>query len=172
MEKSYKGCMFSILGMILVCVVSFFCGRCSSEKADVSDTIKIDSVIVRDTLYVYKTDTMPVVKKETVTEYVSIPCPEPTSGGDSAQITLPVIQKTFSDDSTYIAYVSGLEYEKWPKLDSISVRQREIINTITKTITIQKKRSPWNIGIQAGYGYGFVYRGFEPYIGVGLSYSF
>ena len=172
MEKSYKGCLFSIVGMILLCVASFLYGRCCSKKTDVSDTIKIDSVIVRDTLYVYKTDTMPVVKKETVTEYVSIPCPEPTSGGDSAQITLPVIQKTFSDDSTYIAYVSGLEYEKWPKLDSISVRQREIINTITKTITIQKKRSPWNIGIQAGYGYGFVYRGFEPYIGVGLSYSF
>lgn len=172
MEKSYKGCMFSIVGLILLSLVSFFCGRYSGEKGEGGDTLSVDSVVIHDTLYVYHTDTLPVVKKETVTQYVSIPCPEQTSGGDTAKVTLPVVQKEFSDDSTYTAYISGLEYDKWPKLDSITVRLREIENTITKTITIQKKRSHWNVGVQAGYGYGFKSKMVEPYVGIGFTYSF
>ena len=105
-------------------------------------------------------------------EYVSIPCPEHTNGEDTAQVMLPIVQKEFSDDSTYTAYVSGLKYNEWPKLDSITVRQREVMNTIIKTITIKAKQSPWKIGIQAGYGYGFNYKGLEPYVGVGIGYSF
>ena len=86
-------------------------------------------------------------------------------------MTFPVVQKEYSDDSTYTAYVSGLRYNQWPKLDSIIVRQREITNTIAKTITLQKKHSRFSVGLQAGYGYGFQYRGFEPYVGVGVNYA-
>ncbi len=171
MEKSYKGCFFSLVGLILVGLVSFTYGRCSVERGEGSDTLSVDSTIIHDTLYVYKTDSFPVVKKQKVLEYVQIPCPEPTSGEDTAQVTLPVVQKTFSDDSTYTAYVSGLEYDNLPKLDSITVRQREITNTITKTITIKKKRSRWNIGFQGGYGYGIKSKEFEPYVGIGFTYS-
>ena len=174
MEKSYKGCMFSLVGMILIVFYFLSSWRCcSSQRGD--DTLSVDSIIIRDTVYIDNTDTTPKIKTKIITEYVSIPCPEPTNGEDStstAQVTLPVVQKEFSDDSTYTAYVSGLQYADWPRLDSITVRQREITNTVIKTITVQKKRSHWNFGVQAGYGYGLSYRGFEPYIGVGLQYSF
>lgn len=86
-------------------------------------------------------------------------------------MTFPVVQRQYSDDSTYTAYVSGLRYNQWPKLDSIIVRQREITNTITKTVTLQKRRSRFSVGLQAGYGYGFQYRGFEPYVGIGVNYA-
>lgn len=174
MEKSYKGCFFSLVCMIMIVIgyVFFNLGRCSASKGEGSDTLSVDSIVAHDTLYVYHTDTLAIVKKQKVLEYVQIPCPEPTSGEDTAQVTLPVVQKTFSDDSTYTAYVSGLEYESLPKLDSITVRQREITNTITKTITIKKKRSRWNIGFQGGYGYGIKSKEFEPYVGVGFTYSF
>jgi hypothetical protein len=86
-------------------------------------------------------------------------------------MTFPVVQRQYSDDSTYTAYVSGLRYNQGPKLDSIIVRQREITNTITKTITIQKKPSRLSVGLQAGYGYGFLHKGFEPYIGIGFTWN-
>ena len=166
---SLRICFYCFIGMVLLTIVAFFVGRCTAPKTVGGDTIRIDSVIKHDTLIVWKTDTMPIERKEKVIEYVTIPCPEPT--GDSSDVVLPIVQKEFSDDSTYTAYVSGLKYEEWPKLDSVNVRQREITNTIIKTITVQKKRSRWNIGIQGGYGYGFNYKGFEPYIGVGVQYS-
>ena len=169
---SYKACFYCFVGMILIMVVSFFVGRCTSPKGEGGDTIRVDSVFITDTITKEIHDTLPIEKKEKVIEYVSIPCPEHTNGEDTAQVMLPIVQKEFSDDSTYTAYVSGLKYNEWPKLDSITVRQREVMNTIIKTITIKAKQSPWKIGIQAGYGYGFNYKGLEPYVGVGIGYSF
>ena len=165
------------------------CTECNGGQRDTL-SVRIDSI--RDTTYVYVHDTLPVVKNEHIVEYIKVPVGDLSAcldgnvdnkhdstclNGAAVQkccndsMTFPVVQKEYSDDSTYTAYVSGLRYNQWPKLDSIIVRQREITNTITKTITIQKKRSRFSVGLQAGYGYGFQYRGFEPYVGVGVSYS-
>jgi opacity protein-like surface antigen len=89
---------------------------------------------------------------------------------DSA-IVMQVVQRVYKRDSLYEAWVSGIKYGEWPKLDSINVRQRIITERVKETITIQKKRRRWSIGLQAGYGYGFKYRGLEPYVGVGVTYS-
>lgn len=80
---------------------------------------------------------------------------------DSMLVELPMIQRHYAD-STYEAWVSG---PIDPKLDSITVFRP------TTIITRQEWKPPkhWHIGITAGYGYGP--EGFQPYIGVGLTYS-
>lgn len=78
---------------------------------------------------------------------------------DSLLVSIPLEQKEYRD-SDYTAYVSGFN----ARLDSIEVRSR--VTTITKTETRWRR---WNIGITAGYGYGFLSHKVEPFIGVGLT---
>lgn len=88
--------------------------------------------------------------------------PEKTTGtGDSAIVELPIIQRHYAD-STYEAWISG---PVDPRLDSLRVIARTTI--ITKREWKPPKR--WHLGITAGYGYGL--KGFQPYIGVGITYS-
>lgn len=86
---------------------------------------------------------------------------EPRCSGDSAIVELPIIQRHYAD-STYEAWVSG---PVDPRLDSIRVFAPTTI--ITKREWKPPKR--WHIGVTAGYGYGA--KGFQPYIGVGITYS-
>lgn len=142
--------------------------------------------IKRDTAEVVRWDTihdsLPPEKGEKVISYVTIPCHHDTTDagngntqGDSlcdGSVTLPVVQKVYSDDSTYTAYVSGAKIDSFPRLDSINVRQKIIERNITVTVTEKEKFRRLRFGVYAGYGYGFLYKGFEPQIGVGITYSF
>lgn len=86
---------------------------------------------------------------------------EPRCSADSAIVELPMIQRHYAD-STYEAWVSGpLD----PRLDSVRVYART--TTITRRTRDPPKR--WHLGVSAGYGYGA--QGFQPYIGVGVTYS-
>lgn len=82
-------------------------------------------------------------------------------GRDSAVVELPKIRRHYAD-STYEAWVSG---PVDPRLDSIRVYARS--TTITKREWKPPKR--WHLGVTAGYGYGA--KGFQPYIGFGITYS-
>ena len=86
-------------------------------------------------------------------------------------IELPKVQRVYSDDSTYKAWVSGYE----PKLDSINVYRKTIKETVTISAPTKKKRTFWqrfNIGIQAGYGLGLDDKKAHPYLGGGVGFSF
>ena len=171
-------CKANIIAMylfIVVALAAFLCGRCTNGCSNTSDTTRIDSVKTSDTVYVEVHDTLPAEKGKTIVKYIQIPAKTDTIYKEREDsITLAVVQKTFSDDSTYTAYVSGLEYDSYPTLDSISIKQKVITNTIVKTITIEteKKKSRWHFGLQGGYGFGFKSKTFEPYIGGGISYDF
>lgn len=82
-------------------------------------------------------------------------------GSDSSTIELPTIQRHYAD-STYEAWVSGPIN---PRLDSIKVFATTTL--ITKEIWKPPKR--WHLGVTAGYGYGT--KGFQPYVGIGITYS-
>lgn len=86
---------------------------------------------------------------------------EPRCSRDSAIVELPVIQRHYAD-SAYEAWVSG---PVDPQLDSLRVYARNTV--ITKREWKPPKR--WHVGVSAGYGYGP--KGFQPYIGIGLTYS-
>ena len=150
-------------------------------RAATSDTVTV-------TKYVHVKDTAPKVSGEKAVGTLKIPVTYILSGKQQAYstkkedikqetpvaagltsndtISLPLTQKTYTDDSTYTAWVSGY----LPSLDSIDVRQKVIETTITNTRT-EKVFRRWNIGIQAGYGYGFLHKGFEPYVGIGFTWN-
>lgn len=85
----------------------------------------------------------------------------PRCCADSVVLELPVVQRHYAD-SSYEAWVSG---PVDPRLDSIRVFTPTTI--ITKPVWKPPKRL--HIGITAGYGFGA--KGFQPYIGVGITYS-
>ena len=168
---------YSFISVYLLTVIAFavfFVSRCSCTRQDVqSDTIFVEKW---DTAYIEKHDTLPAEKGKVIVKYVTIPNTDmPDSVRDEPQpdggMPMAIVQKQYSDDSTYTAYVSGIDYKEYPKLDSVIVRQREITHTVRETITV-KKKSHWHVGLQGGYGYGFLYKGFEPYVGVGVTYGF
>lgn len=78
---------------------------------------------------------------------------------DSADVVIPITQKVY-EDSTYKAFVSGYK----ASLDSF------YIYPPTKIITIREKPKRWHIGITAGYG--ITPKGFQPYLGLGCTYTF
>lgn len=83
------------------------------------------------------------------------------AGGDSADIELPIVQRHYGD-SAFEAWVSGpLD----PRLDSLRVYAPTTI--VTRTEWKPPKR--WHIGPSVGLGY--TGQGFEPFIGISITYS-
>lgn len=160
-----------IVGIALALCLAFAAGRYSAEWERDMLSVRVDSF--RDTVLVNIRDTVPLVRKERVVCYVPVKDVEIDTVWKDGHDSLAVVQREYSDDSTYTAWVSGVMYAEWPKLDSISVRQREIVKTIHETVTLveRKKASRFSVGLIGGYGYGFAYKGFEPFVGVGVSYK-
>ena len=86
---------------------------------------------------------------------------EPRCSKDSAIVDLSIIQRHYAD-STYEAWISG---PVDPRLDSLRVFAPTTI--ITRREWKPPKR--WHIGVTAGYGYGA--KGFQPFVGLGITYS-
>lgn len=150
------------------CLVWMYCLQHGESKPQIE--------VVVDTLYIEKMDTIPQeIAPEKVVGHVVVPfIPQPSEDDEQQQdtmavVTYPVVQRVFSDDSTYTAYVSGAKVgEVSPKLDSIAIRQR----IIERTITVTKKQPDrrWHVGVTAGYGVCMSDRTLQPFIGVGVQY--
>ena len=146
---------------------SLVCNYALYKQNDVrADTVTVERI---DTQYFTKTDTLPIVIKDTVTGFVKIPVVKDSLVHDTLRFDM--VQRTYTDDSTYTAYVSGLQYEDFPKLDSIAVRQRTILQEVERTV-INNKRQRLNFGVQAGAGIGIISRKPDVYVGFGVQYSF
>ena len=164
--------MYAVAGLIVVVVVAWLmsCGRCSRTTVT-SDTVRIERT---DT--VWRTDTVSVVRAERIVRYISVPVAVlsgDTARGKADSAALPVVQREYAD-TDYTAWVSGVAVDSaYPRLDSIRLRERVITRetTVTNTVTVRKKPSRWKVGLQAGYGYGLGYGGMEPYVGVGVTWS-
>ena len=128
-----------------------------------------------------RTDTAPKQKSETEVGKISVPVVRISEkdgkiSSDSAEVSdaltivgdsveIPITQKVY-EDSLYTAYVSGYHQS----LDSITIRERTVMKTITNYTTETEFRR-WNIGLTAGYGYGVRNRNLDFFIGVGLTYN-
>lgn len=173
MEKLNKGLVIAVILLSALCWV-LGSKKCQDmRKCFDTASVRVDSVTRVDTII--KHDTVPMVRTEKIVRYV----PRNDVLGDKidsvagcSQDSLPIVQKEYSDDSTYTAYVSGIKHDEWPRLDSIIVRQKEITHSILETRTLQvKKFRRWNVGLIGGYGYGFKSKNIEPFIGVGITIS-
>ena len=176
--------VFFLVGIVCGGILGFWCGRATAPKPNEGQIISTDTVTRYDTLLVksptardsivvkYITKTLPSSKQKKNDTFLAenyaqnngenIPPQEMSDERDSMAVEIPITQKRY-DGENYSAWVSGYE----PSLDSIFVRGRTDVITIRET----KPPNKWHIGVQCGVGYSFKSKQFEPFIGVGLSYS-
>lgn len=130
---------------------------CGEPKGLVySDTIEyVDSIP-----YYY-----PVPKDSIVIRYVTEKLP--VAGGkeegfpplrDSATVMIPLTQKVY-EGNQFKAYVSGFNQ----RLDSVFVYPK------TQVVRIRDEPKRFNLGLSAGYG--MTPKGFQPYIGLSVTYK-
>ena len=174
--------IFFLVGLLCGGVIGFGVGRGTAEKGADGKIITTDTITRYDTLLVksptardsivvkYITKTLPKSGNNSVENIPqigniqgdNIPVFAEVADSDSVAVKIPITQKRY-DGENYSAWVSGYE----PSLDIIFVRGRTDVITIRET----KPPNKWHIGVQCGVGYTFKSKQFEPFIGVGLSYS-
>ena len=143
------------------------------------------NVVKTDTVFTTKTDTL--WRDTTITEKEFIPKiivktkvdTVFTKEGDTVQLiteSKSFDKRLISDKDTadVKVFTTGIN----TSLDSLKMRlktHKEIItNTVEVTKYVEKKKTVWDrfhIGLQGGYGYGFNYKGLEPYVGIGGSFD-
>lgn len=147
--------------LIALFVGAFFAGRWTKPCGG-TDTVRRDTVILRDTLAVpvptperveiIRRDTCWLVRCDTVQTADTLRVP----------VVVPIERKVYAT-SDYRAVVEGYR----PQLVSMELyRQTQVV---TNTVAPKPKR--WGVGIQAGYGFMPITGKFEPYIGIGIHYS-
>ena len=159
-EKAYKGCAWSLMGLIALSVAL---NVWLLTRGEVEPSV----VVEHDTLWRDTTINKPVaVDSQKTGEIVYIKVPVKDVGGqdpgsdlpghcpltspaapatDSIEVPIPIEQKRY-EDSLYTAWVSGFR----PALDSIRLHQPEIVTTITKTIV--QKAPRLSVGLSVGPG--------------------
>ena len=154
-----------LLSVILAVSLLYNYKACTGT-ANKANTVTIERT---DTMYITKNDTLPYIKKETVTHYIKVPVPKDSIIHDT--IDAEVVQRTYTNDSLYVAYVSGIRYNDYPRLDSISVTQRTILLEKERIVTTEPPRR-LRIGLQVGAGFGVFSQKPDLYIGIGGQFNF
>lgn len=167
-----------IIVALILCAASFYIGRSCQSGSVIpnSEQVVVDSTTTEATI----PDLAPAIRDSTVIryQYISVPIAPPPEAsdssetailpapdniamverGDTADVIIPISQKVY-ETPDYKAYVSGFRVS----MDSI------FINRQTTTIRIREPTKPkrFSIGLQAGYG--MTPKGFQPYVGIGVS---
>jgi len=154
-----------LVGAVLGICTGFFSAKAIYDRPIVDD-VKRDTVTLWDTIPHWYPK--PVEVERVRTEFKFLPMVKASVRTDtllqhdSVLVEVPIESKHYNAPE-YDAWVSGY----MPSLDSINVYQRT--EYITETITRHKPPNRLSFGIQAGYGYGFRSKVFEPYVGAGLT---
>lgn len=142
-----------LLALFLVFQYLYHSNRKSKENSLKTDTVTITKI---DTVTVIK----PVIQYRYITQVIT----DTLYNTDSIKVPVRIpIETKIYQDSTYRAVISGYR----ASLDTIQVYPIHTYTTITNMITKQKQ---FNIGIQAGVGYGCFNKKPDMYIGLGVSY--
>lgn len=129
-------------------------------KEKITTVTKIDTIM--DTVLVVKKEKVIKVIRDTLVN-VEFIC----DTVDTAKVVadIPIVQKEYSDDSTYTAWVSGYR----PSLDSINIYRKNI--SINKETVIKKKDiHRFGIGPVVYGGYNFGTKKLDYGVGIGVSY--
>lgn len=121
--------------------------------------IKVDTLIVRDTIMQYK----PIFVDKIKVDSVLIPVKDTIVIRDSVYIYMDREKITWRDSLCEV-YASGI----MPQVDSVRHFTEYKYVTIETAIPV-KEKSHWGLGVNAGYGVG--QGGLTPYIGIGVSYN-
>lgn len=142
-------------------------------------------VVRTDTIVTTKTDTIwkdtVITEKEFVPQVIVKKKVDTVYSKDGDTLQLITESKTFEkrlisgkDTADVKVFTTGIN----TSLDSLKMRLKthnEIVtNTVEVTKYVEKKKTFWDrfhISLQGGYGYGFQYKGLEPYVGIGGSFD-
>lgn len=150
-----KNLVIAVLSLLLVLSITFQ-HLYHSNRNSAENSLKTDTVTIT------KIDTVAVVKPAVQYRYITQVITDTLYNTDSIKVPVRIpIERTTYQDSTYRAVVSGYR----ASLDTIQVYPIHTYTTITNT-----KQKRFNIGIQAGVGYGFFNKKPDIYVGLGVSY--
>ena len=129
-------------------------------KEKITTVTKIDTIM--DTVLVVKKEKAIKVIRDTLVNVEFI-----RDTVDTAKVVadIPIVQKEYSDDSTYTAWVSGYR----PSLDSINI-YRKNISTNKESVIKKKDIHRFGIGPVVYGGYNFGTKKLDYGIGIGVSY--
>ena len=135
-------------------------GKDVEIKEKITTVTKIDTIM--DTVLVVKKDKVIKVIRDTLVNVEFI-----RDTVDTAKVVadIPIVQKEYSDDSTYTAWVSGYR----PSLDSINI-YRKNISTNKETVIKKKDIHRFGIGPVVYGGYNFGTKKLDYGVGIGVSY--
>ena len=154
----------ALLG-ILVAVVLFFSGffvrQCTFTMPEPEIIEHRDTVTVTDTAWFPD----PIEVERIVRDTMWVDVGDIIVEHDTTYIPLPKEYVTYKD-SSYTAVVSGFN----PALEEITVYPKtQYITVQTEKVYTEYKHYKFGVGVQAGYG--ITPAGFQPYLGLGLSYN-
>ena len=147
-------------GIAVAILLGFLVGqRCPRESQGEPVTIKVDTLVIRDTIVSYK----PKWMTKRVVDSIPYPVGDTIRLRDTLWMYLEKEQVTWEDSLSRV-YASGID----PHVDSVIHFTQDQI--ITKEIpVIQVKKTRWGIGFQGGVTADK--DGVIPYVGVGVSYN-
>ena len=152
--------VMTILCVILLILIGILIGQKHRQKTPVEPTeIKVDTLVVRDTIMHYK----PIFVDKIKVDSVLIPVKDTIVIRDSVYIYMDREKITWRDSLCEV-YASGI----MPQVDSVRHFQEYKYITIETQVPV-KVKSHWGLGVNAGYGVG--QSGLTPYIGIGVSYN-
>lgn len=168
-------CLF----IIVVILSIFYIDRNYNVRDIINNVQKTDTIITTKTDTLWKDTT--IIEKEFVPKTIVKTKIDTLFKENGDTVQLVTESKRFDksivsdkDTADVQVYTSGIN----TSLDSLKMRlktHKEVItNTVEITKYIEKKKSffdRFHIGVQAGYGYGFNYKGLEPYVGIGASFD-
>ena len=156
----YEKVMTILCVILLMFSIGILMEQKHRQKTPVEPTkIKVDTLVVQDTIMQYK----PIFVDKIKVDSVLVPVKDTIVIRDSVYIYMDREKITWRDSLCEV-YASGI----MPQVDSVRHFQEYKYITI-ETHAPVKVKSHWGLGINAGYGVGK--GGLTPYVGVGISYN-
>ena len=160
LKEGIKKILISVVSILMAGLIGYVTGR--SHVHDIDQTVKVDTLIVYDTIRIDK----PVeVRYVQTTKMIRVPVRDTIRLKDTTYMVLPKEEKEYRGPQ-YYAKVSGYQ----PSLDYIEVYPKT--TTVTKTETIVQSRSPFYYSLDLQLDYGSVgYKYLQPSVGAELGYK-
>ena len=156
----YEKVMTILCVILLMFSIGILMEQKHRQKTPVEPTeIKVDTLVVRDTIMQYK----PIFVDKIKVDSVLIPIKDTIVIRDSVYIYMDREKITWRDSLCQV-YASGI----MASVDSVRHFQEYKYITIEKQVPV-KVKTHWGLGVNAGYGVGK--GGLTPYVGVGISYN-
>lgn len=146
-----------IIYVIIFLIILFNVYSLGKKSVDRTEVIRTDTITKVDTLVIEKPIPDTVYIKEIITDTVY------STDSVLVEVQLPIETKVYTDDSTYIAQISGYKSSlDWVKTFTPTTE-------IIKEKVIYKDKSKVNVSLSTGYGYGLVHKQSDMFVGVTVS---